>query len=206
MPGWDEIPSSRDSCRWLDKVSVEWERLISKMRNFFDNTENDVSHNHFHFESGELRLWFRVFVDAIFDVRNGSENKNIAKEWLMDPGNSFVDVLADHFGYAPEIFRQNIRISLERNHSEKSRIQQDLLRAIIVRANEHPAGSAPQRGPGRCDRRLQGALPGPGSSPAARARSSSGDVPGDHPEALATLTGDSAPPVPLGEPIAGRCG
>ncbi|NPU82994.1 MAG: hypothetical protein HPY65_00790 [Syntrophaceae bacterium] len=72
-------------------------------------------------ESGELRLWFRVFLDAFVTVRDCGGGQDVAWAWLMDPGNQFLESLAEHFDYTPEAFRQKVRRALERTFSAREK-------------------------------------------------------------------------------------
>ncbi len=86
-------------------------------------------------ESGEIRLWFRVFLDAFVTVRDCGSGQNTAWAWLMDPGNQFLESLAERFDYTPEAFRQKVRRALERTFSARERVLQDSLRAASARAD-----------------------------------------------------------------------
>lgn len=86
-------------------------------------------------ESGELRLWFRVFLDAFLTVRDGGVDQGVAWAWLTDPGNQFLESLAERFDYTPEAFRQKVRRALERTFSAREKVLQDSLRAAAARAD-----------------------------------------------------------------------
>lgn len=87
------------------------------------------------FESGEIRLWFRVFLDAFLAVRDGGGDQGVAWVWLTDPGNQFLESLAEHFDYTPEAFRQKVRQALGRTCSIPEKARQDRLRAEVVRTD-----------------------------------------------------------------------
>lgn len=87
-------------------------------------------------ETGELRLWFAVMVDAFTSLREQWGSQETARSWIEDPENLFFEALADHLGYTPEAFRRRIRKALQRAVKVERRTWQDRIRERMRQEGE----------------------------------------------------------------------
>jgi len=60
-----------------------------------------------------MRLWLRVLYDSIYTKKTRKFLQcELETEFLSDPDNRFIDMIADHFGEDPDDFRERIKKSL----------------------------------------------------------------------------------------------
>ena len=87
-------------------------------------------------QTGELRLWFAVLVNAFVSIREGWGSQETARLWIQDPENVFFEAVADHLGYDSEGLRRRIRSALQRAAKVERQTWQDRIRERMRREGE----------------------------------------------------------------------
>ncbi len=107
--------------------------LLSLSRHRLIVPEAEIQHDSPSLPSGELRLWFAVFLNSFIALRDQWGSQDTARQWIEDPDNEFFWAVADHLGFTPEAMRERVRRALQLAAKVERQTWQDRIRERMRR-------------------------------------------------------------------------